>query len=199
MARIFVGGREIEVLEDRNGNIDVEQLRQAAGVPRHRALIRQTRSGENVVLPTHGRMTVNSYEHFLDAPRARRGSALNPGIIERDVRALSHRYPVGMDDDLHQIVVRNFNLPPGYNWETVPVLLEIPEDYPESPPGVGPSRLYVPRGLLYHGRKPEDYHEESGPSKSWAWWCYESIDWDPCRDNLITFFELLRAHMTNPI
>jgi len=32
MARIFINGREIEVPTDAEGNIDVEQLRDAAGV-----------------------------------------------------------------------------------------------------------------------------------------------------------------------
>ena len=121
---------------------------------------------------------------------------MNIEIFERDVRALSYAYPVRVEDDMSEIVVRGFNPPPGYNWEFIPVRLEIPPDYPESPPGVGDSHVYVPRGLRYRGRKPKDYHEDEGPSGFWAWWCYEKIDWDPCRDDLITFFELLRAHMT---
>ena len=123
---------------------------------------------------------------------------MNIRILEDDVRDLSWAYRVELDDNYRYLVVTNFNLPPGYNLSTIPVRLELPPDYRESPPGVGSSRVYVPRGLRFLGRKPEDYHENSGPSDKWAWWCYSWIEWDPCRDNLVTFFELLRAHMTNP-
>ena len=93
--------------------------------------------------------------------------------------------------------MRNFNLPLGYNLSEIDIWTTIPPDYPESPPGVGGSHIYVPQGLKYRGQTPKDYHPNVGPRK-WAWWCYEWIKWDPCKDDLITFFELLRAHMTNP-
>lgn len=115
-----------------------------------------------------------------------------------DLRDLSYVHPVALDDDCKTILVKDFNLPPGYNYDFVSILLKLPSDYPESPPGIGDADVYLPRGLLFRGRKPEDYHESIGPSRKWAWWCYESIDWNPCTDNFITFFELLRAHMSNP-
>jgi hypothetical protein len=123
---------------------------------------------------------------------------MNMMILEDHIRALSYAYPTALDDYCRHILVKGYNLPPGYKFSSIPALLEIPADYPESPPGVGDSHLYVPRGLRYHGRKPKEYHEDRGPSEDWAWWCYQHIDWDPCRDNLITFFELLRVHMTKP-
>jgi len=134
----------------------------------------------------------------MEAPISRRGTALNVRVLEDDVRALSYAYQVALDDDYRHLFVKNFNTPPGYNFSTIPVLLQIPYDYPESPPGVGESRVYVPSGLQYRGHKLKDFHEWSGPSEDWAWWCYESIKRDPCKDNLIIFFELLRAAMTNP-
>jgi hypothetical protein len=75
--------------------------------------------------------------------------------------------------------------------------VEIPDDYPESPPGVGGSHILVPSDLRFRGREPKDFHPWAGPD-GWAWWCYERIDWDPCRDNLITLLEVIRAHMTHP-
>lgn len=117
--------------------------------------------------------------------------------LEEDIKNLSYVYPVALDENY--LIVEDFDLPPGYNYNTVPVLLKLPPDYPESPPGVGNSAVYVPMGLRFKGRKPKDCHEDKGPNKEWAWWCYESIKWDICRDDFITFFELLRAHMTNPM
>ena len=198
MARVFCGGREIFTSDDGQGNIDIGQMRQEAGIPPGRALILQRPSGENVVMPRRGQVRVDPYTHFMEAPVAKRGKKLNYRVLEDDVRNLSLAYQVALDDGCEHLFVKDFNTPPGYNFTTIPTLLEIPNDYRESPPGVGESHVYVPSDLRYCGRKPKDFHESVGPSKDWAWWCYESIKWDPCKDNLITFFELLRAHMTNP-
>ena len=123
---------------------------------------------------------------------------MNTYRLIKDLRDLSYVYAVAVDDDYKSIIIKNFNLPPGYNTDYINIILKLPRDYPESPPGVGDAKVYVPEGLRFKGNKPEDYHERSGPNENWAWWCYEKIDWNPCKDNLITFFELLRAHMTNP-
>ncbi len=199
MPRVFVGGREIEVPD---GQMSVDDLREAAGIPPNRALIQQHPSGANTMVPRRGYVTVGPQDHYRDAPIAKRGSPVNMRVLEDDLLALSYAYNVALDDDCRHLFVRNFNLPPGYNFSTIPVLLEIPHDYPESPPGVGGSHLFLPRGLEYQGRKPRDFHKDIGPrhdsSHRWGWWCYERIDWDPCRDNLITFCELVRADMTNP-
>lgn len=118
--------------------------------------------------------------------------------LKHDLRQLSYAYTIAIDDDYKSIVVRNFNLPPGYNFIQAPVMLILPKNYPENSPGIGSSKIYVPDDLRYEGREPEDFHSYSGPD-GWAWWCYEWIDWKPHRDNLIIFFEMLRAHMTNPL
>jgi hypothetical protein len=199
MSRIFVGGREIEV---QGGQISVEELRQAAGIPANRALIRQNYSGANTMLPRRGYIKVNPGDHIRDMPIAIRGFPVNMTVLEDHARALSCAYEVALDDDCRHLFVKDFNMPPGYNLSVIPILLEVPDDYPESPPGVGGSHLFLPRGLRYRGHKPRDFHEEVGPpedsSEQWGWWCYERIDWDPCHDDLIAFFELLRADMTDP-
>lgn len=120
------------------------------------------------------------------------------GQFKTDLRTLSYGFTVAVNDDYSSLIVKNFNLPPGYNRGQIPVLLNLPTDYPESPPGVGNAKVYVPDDLRYNGRKPKDFHDGVGPD-GWAWWCYEWIAWNPNRDNLVTFFELLRAHMTNPL
>jgi hypothetical protein len=122
---------------------------------------------------------------------------MNIHRLKKDIEELSYVYPVALDDDLKSLRVGDFNLPLGYNYDSISILLRIPKQYPEEPPGVGDARVFVPNNLRYKGRKPKDFHDDCGP-KGWAWWCYLWIDWDPCRDNLITFFELLRAHLTNP-
>ena len=121
---------------------------------------------------------------------------MNKTILERHLRALSCAYRLEVESNFRFFIIRNFQLPPGYNQTTIPVWADIPLDYPESPPGVG-AHIYLPQGLKYRGRTPRDYHPKSGP-RGWAWWCYKRIDWDPCKDDLLVFFELLRTHMTNP-
>lgn len=199
MARVFVAGREIEIP---NGQMNAKDLREAAGIPPDRMLIRQDHSGKNIIMPKRGSITVNSEDHYRDAPIARRGYDMNLRVLEDDVRALSYAFDVALDDECRHLFVRNFNLPPGYNFSTIPILLEIPPDYPESPPGIGGSQLFLPRGLRYRGRRLRDFHEEVGPlddpNRRWGWWCYEQIHWDPCQDNLISFFEVLRTDMTDP-
>lgn len=199
MAHVFIGGREIEIPD---GRTSVDELREAAGIPPNRMLIRQHHSGTNTMLPRHGDVLVSPQDHYRDAPIAKRGSFRNMRVLEDDVRALSLAYEVALDDECRHLFVANFNLPPGYNLATIPALLEIPQDYPQSPPGVGGSHVFLPRELRYQGRKLRDFHQDVGPggdsNEQWGWWCYERIDWDPCQDNLITFFELLRADMTNP-
>ena len=123
---------------------------------------------------------------------------MNLQRLKHDLRMLSYVYPIAIDEDFMFILVDGFNTPPGYNFDIIQILLRLPGNYPESPPGLGDARVYVPSKLTFKGRVPEDFHEYSGPTDKWAWWCYEKIDWDPCKDNLVTFFELLRAHMTNP-
>ena len=73
MTRIMAGGREIDVPTNPDGRVDVATLREAVGAAPDRALIRQSSGGENHVLPTKGATEVHPYDHFMDAPRARRG------------------------------------------------------------------------------------------------------------------------------
>lgn len=123
---------------------------------------------------------------------------MNMQRLRMDLLNLSYVYPLAYDEKSNSIIVKDFNLPPGYNRISMPVFLKLPKDYPESPPGIGSAKVYVPSNLRYRDRRPQDFHEHSGPTPDWAWWCYERIEWNPAKDNLVTFFELLRAHLTNP-
>ena len=122
---------------------------------------------------------------------------MNTRVLERDLLDLSHKYRLDVDEELQYFIVRGFRLPPGYNRSVIDILIEVPRDYPESPPGVGASSVFVPNGLRFSARIPKDYHERAWID-GWAWWCYSSLAWDPCKDNFITFLEVMRAHMTNP-
>ena len=70
---MYVNGREVEVPSNANGEVDVVDVRRMANVPNDRMLMRQTSAGENIILPTHGAIRTNPYEHFMESARGRRG------------------------------------------------------------------------------------------------------------------------------
>jgi hypothetical protein len=133
MARIFIGGREIEVPTD-GGNVDVRQVREAVGVPENRVLIRQLPSGENFVTPRRGQMRLDPYEHFLEAPICVRGKSEHGKTGQTGVGAPSTACGFDQHSGSGWVLATNFILPPGYNFRSIPVVFEIPSGYPESLP-----------------------------------------------------------------
>ncbi len=129
---------------------------------------------------------------------------LMPRLLDDLYDLSSAGFSLCIDDDYRFVIVDDVLLPRGYNHRTIPVLIELPERYPMTPPGVGADRVYVPKKLRYRHSKIEDVHRHVGSTYStpgwgpWAWLCYERIEWNPWRDNLITFIEMLRANLTNP-
>lgn len=122
--------------------------------------------------------------------------------LERDLRNLSRAFPLWIADDYEFVVVGGIKLPPGYFPGKTDLLVEIPEDYPIAPPGVG-RRVYVNPHLQFRGRELDDLHPNTTPDFAtpgfgpWAWFCYQHIEWWPERDDLIKFVEMVRADLTN--
>jgi hypothetical protein len=125
-------------------------------------------------------------------------------LLEKHCRRLSRHHPLWIDDDYAFVIVGHVLLPPGYNLERTNLLIELPDDYPVSPPGIGDFRVYVSPHLRFQGRELKDLHLYITPSYTtlgfgpWAWWCYQSVRWYPKRDNLIRFVEMIRADLTDP-
>lgn len=124
---------------------------------------------------------------------------MNMRILEQHLADLSNACDIEASRDLRRVKVKGVLLPPGWNRSTTAVLLEIPEDYPLSPPGAGSSRLYLEPGLRFNGRTPSNYHDPGFlRRRGWAWWCYSVINWDPKTNDLIDVIEMLRTDMTHP-
>jgi len=127
----------------------------------------------------------------------------NMAVLIRHLRDLSLVCRVRASQDCRRVVILDVCLPPtGWNRTHTRMMIEgIPEDYPLSPPGLCGSRAFVESGLRFRGRKPLDYQEGHWfAGVNWALWCYRSIKgWDPRRDNLRTFLEMVRTDMTNPL
>jgi hypothetical protein len=123
--------------------------------------------------------------------------------LERDLRCLSRAFPLWIGDDDKFVVVSGLKLPPGYNYSTTDLLIEIPDSYPVTPPGVA-NHVFINPHLRLHGRELEDLHTYTTPKFDtpgfgpWAWLCYEHIDWWPERDDLIKFVEMVRADLSKP-
>ena len=129
---------------------------------------------------------------------------LSSNMLDDHLKRLSRAYPLWLDDDYRFVIVEEIKLPPGYNCRATQLLIQLPPDYPVSPPGVGDNRVYVASGLRFRGRTLRDVHDSIPPSFEtpgsgpWAWFCYEWIHWDPLRDSLIRFVEMIKANLTNP-
>lgn len=116
--------------------------------------------------------------------------------VREDIKDLTYGYAVKVSEDY--LVISNFKLPEGYNKNEIEILLYPPKDYPISHPGVGSSNVYIPNDVLYHEKEISDFHPNVNPKwGNWAWLCFREIKWNPLKDNLLTFFELVRLHLTN--
>jgi len=125
--------------------------------------------------------------------------------LERDLRNLSTvGFSLWVDERRRFVIVEGVQLPRGYDRSTFPLLIELPWMYPTVPPGVGGSSVYVPSGLRYMGASLRDVHPNTTPPfltprwNDWAWLCYEKITWNPLRDDLVAFVEMVRSDLTNP-
>jgi hypothetical protein len=117
-------------------------------------------------------------------------------ILRQQIAELSYYYECVLDSQWSYVIVRGVNLPPGFNQRTTDVWIALPPDYPISPPGIGDYRVFVAGGLRFRGRILADYHD--GYAHGWAYLCYRRILWDPHRDTLVRFLEMLRADLTSP-
>ncbi|NOY42834.1 MAG: hypothetical protein GXP26_13490 [Planctomycetes bacterium] len=125
--------------------------------------------------------------------------------LERDLRNLSRAgFPLWIDEQRRFVIVEGIQLPYGYDRSEIPLLIELPSVYPSLAPGVGKDRIFIPGDIQYRGSRLEDVHDgvtpryETPERYDWAWLCYEKIVWNPLRDDLIAFVEMVRANLTNP-
>ena len=127
-----------------------------------------------------------------------------PRDVYQSLDELSHFFPLWVDDAYRFVIVQKVKLPTGYNQQKTSILVELPADYPSSPPGIGKYRIYVSPTLRFYGRRLKDVHEGTTPIYltpgfgPWAWFCYQTINWDPLEDDLIVLLEMIRADLTDP-
>lgn len=119
----------------------------------------------------------------------------------RHIQRLATVHQVKLAEQCDWLVVTGVRLPPGYNFRRTSVLIELPADYPLTPPGVW-DHVYVDNRLRFRSKELRDLHAGSNPlwdkAGQWGWWCYERVDWDPRRDDLVRFIEVMRKDFTDP-
>jgi len=78
--------------------------------------------------------------------------------LQRDLQRLSNHFSLWLDNDYRFVIIQGVRLPPGYNYDETDFFLEIPADYPCSPPGIGDSQVYVSPHLRYWKQSLTDVH-----------------------------------------
>jgi ubiquitin-protein ligase len=89
---------------------------------------------------------------------------------------------VDIDPDGGWVVIYDFELPPYYNYETVDILIELPPDYPATPP----QWFYTDPGLRRRdGKVMSHYFQHQLRERSgWAACCLHIRSWAPTADPL---------------
>lgn len=121
--------------------------------------------------------------------------------LKKDIEKISLAgYITQVDINLEFIVIENFKLPTGYNFNFTKVLIMIPGSYPYGALGMSGGQVYLRGDLLFNGYRPKDYHyNEQYSFKGWNWWCFEQVDWEPYTDDILYFIDnLLRYTISNP-
>ena len=131
----------------------------------------------------------------------------NINLIEANASKLTGLgYQVQISSDYDWVVVYGQDLPgesgkwtdaQGRVVDKTSVLIDIPLDFPMSPPGVGfnhPTRaIHLPL-LYYKGRMMADFYKCN--HTPWYWLCFQKLDWNPATDNLLTLIGLVEVSIS---
>ena len=133
----------------------------------------------------------------------------NKRLIRRNLDQLSERgFIVEAPRNLQWVCIHGLDLPGTLTgrWTDhearviveTSVLIDIPYDFPLSPPGVGyshPSRaIHLPR-IYYNGKTMKDLYEcEHAP---WCWLCFQSMKWDPEHDSLLSLLAMVETTISH--
>lgn len=103
----------------------------------------------------------------------------------REIELLRRTYPrVEHGAGLDWILFRSFPLPPGWDRESIDLLLLVPGGYPETPP----DNFYAENGLrTASGAAPGNYEENhlEAAGRRWARFSYHAERWEPHADPML--------------
>jgi len=155
---------------------------------------------------------------YLDVPRYVRG-AQNVARMTQEMALLKLALPDDVNivtdpPNYSYVLLEDFPLGSDYSPSYSHVLLRIPREYPQIPPGLTSGHgIYIMGGVTRHSHPLQctgtseysQYHWDCAhnPSdmreKGWAWWCFKSFsDWDPNTDNIFKLVTILAETLQHP-
>lgn len=189
----------------------ISKLKKIQNIPEDRDIIEVLPSGvkrKSTLDKTHPQGI------YVDVPRYIRG-VRNIARMMQEIGLLRILLPdeiniITNHPDYSFVLLENYPLGKKYNPSSSHVLIRIPPEYPQIPPGL--SRIYgiyLIGGLKRNGEplqcRKDQYHWDcshnlvSMREKGWAWWCFARLEnWDPYKDNLFKITVLLAETLQNP-
>lgn len=102
--------------------------------------------------------------------------------IEAELELLRTRYPeLEHRADGRWVRIPSYPLPPGWNRPRTEIAFQIPTQYPATPP----YGFYVPTGINYNGRRPNNCADNNAPPFGGSWMLFSwkpDGDWIPAAD-----------------
>lgn len=150
----------------------------------------------------------------MDVPRYVRG-VRNVARMMQEIALLKMMLPdeasiITDHPEYRFILIEGYPLGKRYEPSHSHILIKIPPEYPEIPPGLNPTfGIYLVGGLKFNGAPLEcerdQYHWDCSHNpnemrkKGWAWWCFANLEsWDLHKDNLFKILVILVETLQNP-
>jgi len=150
---------------------------------------------------------------YTDVPRYIRG-AVNVLRMYQELELLKHlpeTIAIYTDPpEFSFVLLEGFYLGEKYDPKFTNLLILLPPNYPQTPPGLNTRYGIYVTGNLKRNGKPlqcgrDQYHWTCNHNpkhmfkKGWAWWCFADFEsWSPHRDNLLKIILLLKETFENP-
>lgn len=209
MVPVIVAGKKVMVPK----NLKPGDLKTIANIPANRSLVIK-RGETRKLIKDSNRITVQEGDHFSDIPdyTVQEGNHFSdipnyPVSSEEErilleILLLNHVFDeIEYDsDNFLWVCIHDFRLPEGFNKDGGELLIELPPNYPFSPP----KNCFLDRTVRTSGGKEirEHYYPNESYNKyyekGWAWFCFHITSWKAKEDvmesdNLLTFVDL--AHL----
>jgi hypothetical protein len=112
------------------------------------------------------------------------------GLREDYPNASVERLPSGA----HLVTVPHVALPPGWNQQTITILFLAPPGYPAAQPDcfwVEPGQFRLANGGTPQGSNDSNPIPELTPPRQFTWFSWHLQSWNPNRDSLFTYFNVI--------
>jgi len=123
-------------------------------------------------------------------------------ILARHFQALLERYSDAVltpqDDGTHVVSVPQLPLPTGWNRSVVDISFLVPAGYPQAVPDC----FWTAPGLaLAHGGAPQNTGQQFTPGipGDWVWFSWHPGTWNPNSDSLLTYLNVIRKRLNEPV